>query len=599
MSAIAKEIRAALESELQKIPAYYTLEIEKKKKHDEDIWTLTVDVSGMREALDESFEGATVWWAHPKKGAADVLSVLPDRHQINLRYCTSDPPEKGRIRIYPARYLEPLVDIWKDPSWTPKSLVWIEKLNNKDIKKEEGLVLDTRHFPSLREAQKKAFALLQWEVSYLWGPPGTGKTYTLGAFLAQYLRQFEDKRVLLLSTTNNAVDHALIAVDTALDQVGTAGSVKHKCVRLGNHFIASHYENRQHLIPVRDETLIRRLVALEKERPETEEVTKYAKWKARVEAARGELRAQMGILIRQKRLVAMTTTRAVFTLKDLKDQRFDLIVFDEASQVSLAHATALMPLSNRFLFAGDPKQLAPIVRSKTEYAKKWLGESAFTYMDTKADWTCLLNEQSRMIEPICRLVSELFYEKKLVVAEKENRDPKWRQERFIRSIESLKGVRHIHVVNIKTNGIWSKKYRGPIRFDSAERIQQIVIELTSKGRPESDIIVLTPFRAQRILIRKILHGIGLKKVQVSTVHRAQGSERHTVIFDPVDARRDFLNEKMNSDAPRLINVAISRAKAHLIVLLSDGDRSNRIMDQANLIINDMPTKILRFRIRPV
>jgi len=89
------------------------------------------------------------------------------------------------------------------------------------------------------------------------------------------------------------------------------------------------------------------------------------------------------------------------------------------------------------------------------------------------------------------------------------------------------------------------------------------------------VIVLTPFRAQRALIRAMLKAGEARKVRVSTVHRAQGSEHHTVLFDPAQGDNDFLR---TDDAERLINVALSRAKARLVVFLSAGDRKNKLFD---------------------
>jgi hypothetical protein len=45
---------------------------------------------------------------------------------------------------------------------------------------------------------------------FLWGPPGTGKTTTVGAAVVRWMRQ--DKRVLIVSTSNAAVDMAMRAV---------------------------------------------------------------------------------------------------------------------------------------------------------------------------------------------------------------------------------------------------------------------------------------------------------------------------------------------------------------------------------------------------
>ncbi|MFD1893350.1 hypothetical protein ACFSCU_09050 [Ottowia beijingensis] len=86
------------------------------------------------------------------------------------------------------------------------------------------------------------------------------------------------------------------------------------------------------------------------------------------------------------------------------------MVFDEASQVGLAHALALMPLGRSYLFAGDPQQLSPVVRSSATLVQRWLGSSPFSKKPAGGSSVCFLDEQSRMAEPICGLVSHLFYD---------------------------------------------------------------------------------------------------------------------------------------------------------------------------------------------
>jgi hypothetical protein len=90
-----------------------------------------------------------------------------------------------------------------------------------------------------------------------------------------------------------------------------------------------------------------------------------------------------------------------------------------------------------------------------------------------------------------------------------------------------------------------------------------------------ELIVLTPFRAQRALIRQRLRAHGVPDaVKVSTVHRAQGSETPVVLFDPVDGAQPFLRTE---EAGRLINVALSRAQAKVVVYLSPGDLTNPML----------------------
>ena len=58
---------------------------------------------------------------------------------------------------------------------------------------------------------------------------------------------------------------------------------------------------------------------------------------------------------------------------------------------------------------------------------------------------------------------------------------------------------------------------------------------------------------------------------MSTVHKSQGSESKIVIFDPVDGSSVFLNSE---GGKRLINVALSRAQAHVIFVVNRNDLTN-------------------------
>ncbi len=247
--------------------------------------------------------------------------------------------------------------------------------------------------------------------------------------------------------------------------------------------------------------------------------------------------------------------------------------------MGLAHAMAIAPLARRAIYAGDPKQLAPIVQSDRTLAEWALGRSMFYHMDPEAECAAFLNEQSRMAEPICRIVSNLFYDGRLVVAGDCSMSRVWTKERQLKEHHKVGGD-HASVVRVETDGIWSRKYYGPIRYESAEIIADLVSQLCRDPYNER-VLVLTPFRAQRTLIRLFLRKARCKHVFVSTVHRAQGTEQQTVILDPVDGNSKFLRSE---EAERLMNVAISRAKARLIVLLSAGDQRNPLLSRIGEMI---------------
>jgi len=89
----------------------------------------------------------------------------------------------------------------------------------------------------------------------------------------------------------------------------------------------------------------------------------------------------------------------------------------------------------------------------------------------------------------------------------------------------------------------------------------------------SDVGVVTPYRlqAKRIhqQVRSRLGRSAPRGTEVSTIHRFQGREKAAIVVDTVDAPPGaswFLDERRNTDFPRLLNVAISRSRQCLIVV---------------------------------
>lgn len=101
-----------------------------------------------------------------------------------------------------------------------------------------------------------------------------------------------------------------------------------------------------------------------------------------------------------------------------------------------------------------------------------------------------------------------------------------------------------------------------------------------------EIAILTPFRAQKKLIKVFFRNDKiLKYIRISTVHAAQGSEFHTVIFDLVNESNNFLLKSKNRDAGRIINVALSRAKARNIIFSARDNTVNGIMNNVRSYIS--------------
>ena len=571
------DIRSAIGQERDATPAYYDFKV-LESVLEGGLCRITIQPQAVypKVVLDESLEDAEAWWPKPHKGSAKVLAVAAEEDQIILKGATSRPPVKdGLLRIYPPQYLDALLHCWLDNSWAHQAMACWQGLDTSV--RVAANPLSGHAFRWLRRAQRQALKLVQYSSSFLYGPPGTGKTTTLGVLLAEYLHMNPRARVLLLSTTNHAVDQATVAVDKALEQ-SKREALRKTIKRLGSRFVASHYAGREHLLPVHDKRLIKQLADLQAQRPSDTELAAMSLWKEQVQALEQKLRSQSLEVLRQNRLACMTTTRAAFTLQDLRTlPTFDLVVFDEASQVGLAHALALMPLGRSYLFAGDPQQLSPVVRSAATQVQRWLGSSPFSKKPVNGPSVCFLDEQSRMAEPICGLVSHLFYDGLLRVAEGVKDDAKWLATRR-REFAGIPPDVHVHTEDVSTEGGWSQTYNGPIRYESADRMGQLVATAVQQdGWDHKDIVVLTPFRAQRALIRRRLREHGVHHVKVSTVHRAQGSEVPVIIFDPAEAANPFL---LSDEAKRLMNVAFSRAQAKVVLMHSPGDSANPLIDQA-------------------
>ncbi len=108
-------------------------------------------------------------------------------------------------------------------------------------------------------------------------------------------------------------------------------------------------------------------------------------------------------------------------------------------------------------------------------------------------------------------------------------------------------------------------------------------------KSESDLAICTPYTAQSKLIRKLLDGEGLGLVQVGTVHSFQGDERNAIVLELPEGHGGgrMLGQFLQGVPPkhvgaRLINVAVSRAENHLIVL-ANLTYLDRLLPSASLL----------------
>ncbi len=217
--------------------------------------TLELWAKNPSRGLDESFEDGRLGWDwEGRKGSAEVISVVPQVSTLHAWMEAGNAPRIGDIVfVNPPRYLELIHKLWQRSEVGNRAIAWELGLNGNSFHPE--LALDGSRFDQLRPAQKDAFRLVGWDASYLWGPPGTGKTTTLGWLLAEYLQARKASRILLVSSTNVAVDTALLNADERVQSLFPKDA-RPSLLRFGSRFDPAKYEHLRHLIPVRDKSLI-------------------------------------------------------------------------------------------------------------------------------------------------------------------------------------------------------------------------------------------------------------------------------------------------------------------------------------------------------
>ncbi|MFI7445805.1 DEAD/DEAH box helicase [Nonomuraea indica] len=441
----------------------------------------------------------------------------------------------------------------------------------------------------LNQGQRAAVQLgLTHGVTWLWGPPGTGKTTTVAALIAELCSR--GKHVLLAAPTNAALDvaiHALLKrrpdlADGALVRIGQpADSTLHRSVLVdeiaatrGAPVARRRVEAGAELRECR-----KSLDALKKrELTRTEEIsrlrleTQIAELQELVSALDRALKDVRRQVCREATVVAATAHQ--LALETLKGLTFDVVVLDEASMTTAALAMLVAGAGNgHTVIAGDFRQLPPVVVAETPEAQDWLHRSPFEkagipgMVSAHKDPPRLaaLTMQYRMREAIGDIVSTAFYDNRLLTADSTT-------SRAARSRASwAKG----ELVVIDTTSLRSRTARrqGSLsRYNLAHA--QLAASLVDAASPTArDLGLITPFAPQARLLESLLPEDHMEDWAASTVHRFQGGERDIVVYDTVDTglgvrplNRWFTEGHEGSEGARLLNVAASRARDHLVVI---------------------------------
>ncbi len=486
---------------------------------------------------------------------------------------------------------------------------------------DEDVLDDEMRNEAQREALRKA---LLNQTLYVWGPPGTGKTATLGFMAVNYLRQ--DKKVLLASNTNRAVDVGLLNVLQAGESLNMQ-EVTRQSVRFGepalddkwlldrtfDNVLEQKEQKRKEKAARLDERLQQfykleqQLEEMDPDDPELEEVERtHELVSRRVESDGGEealeerierlQQVNERVELEKQQLVATTLAR-VCTSDLFRDLSFDAVIIDEGSMANLPYLIALArKAKSHIVVVGDPMQLPPIALTNRNESKQFLEkdifgwvsdaestEDLFRWHDDNRPLTCFFDQQYRLKAQLAQIVSSVFYEGRLKTAgeEMENQEEGSRKRELIALADSSRYEPYL-TKNEQRRGF------SPVNEVHQFLLKRIVQQKVLKEQVRmTDIGVIVPFRSTVYDYRRMLTAEGYREVEVGTIHTFQGREKRVVIFDTVMTGelqnrrrrhftvRPFDETKNGLTVPRLLNVALSRCEQQLYVI-ADMDHIERM-----------------------
>lgn len=247
-----------------------------------------------------------------------------------------------------------------------------------------------------------------------------------------------------------------------------------------------------------------------------------------------------------------------FANQQLEDSPFDVVIIDEAGQLSLADAIATSSFARNILLLGDPLQL-PQVAQATHPGRSGLSVLEHVLGDDEtipADRGVFLETTHRMHPDVCGFISDLIYEGRL------NSHELCAQQ----GTELGTGLRWIEAQH--TGCATESEIEADLVVEQVTALlgKTRWFEDAEGARTEApiravDIMVVAPYNDQVNLILDKLDRSFASGVRVGTVDKFQGQEAPVVIFSMTSSNTDDIKRGQSFLFSReRLNVAISRAK---------------------------------------
>lgn len=264
---------------------------------------------------------------------------------------------------------------------------------------------------------------------------------------------------------------------------------------------------------------------------------------------------------------------------------YDYVIIDESSQVDLATGVLALSCAKNAVIVGDLKQLPNVVDSNTarkteaifsmynipeayRYSTQSLLSSILHLFPNIA--RTLLQEHYRCHPKIIDFCNKKFYDNKLIILS-----------------EGQKEKEPLLI------------YKTTVGNHARERVNQrqidVILEeiIPQQKLQNADLGIVTPYRNQSLELQKIFLSQGFV---ADTVDKFQGRENDVIILSTVDNEISEFTDNANR-----LNVAISRAKDQLILLINgnDSESDSNIADLVRYIEYNYPHNTIKSEIHSV
>ena len=435
--------------------------------------------------------------------------------------------------------------------------------------------------PTLNDSQKEAirFALASREIALIHGPPGTGKTHTLIELILQLLRR--DLRILVCGPSNISVDNIVERLAPHKIPLVRIGHPARLLPSVTDHSLEVLTQTSDAGSIVKDvrKEIDQKTASIRKTRSGRERRAIFQDLKELRKEFRVREANCVDNLVGGSKVVLATLHGAGG--HQLKNQKFDVIVIDEASQALEAQCWVPLLSASKAILAGDHLQLPPTIKSTTikgksngksknkdkESLSSKMGDLKLN-VSVKLETTLfdrllalhgpsikrMLTTQYRMHEKIMEFPSHELYEGKLIAADHV-------KARLLKDlpyeVEDTDDTREPLVFYDTQGGDFPEKAEdtdGPASILAESKSNDLeaavvvrhVEDLISAGLQPEDIAVISPYNAQVALLSQALKE-KYPEIELGSVDGFQGREKEAVIVSLVRSNPErevgFLGEK--------------------------------------------------------